>query len=142
MSRKGDCFDNACAESFISTLKNELVHHVQFKTRGRLARRSSSSSRCSTIDSGCIRRSGTCLPPSSNDATVWPKELSMKSGTAQVLPFASCAWIIRLMRETENPRRHSALRVAALAIGLNHTLVSGRPVQQEHYHARGQSCLG
>jgi putative transposase len=33
MSRKGDCFDNACAESFISTLKNELVHHVQFKTR-------------------------------------------------------------------------------------------------------------
>jgi putative transposase len=33
MSRKGDCFDNACAESFISTLKNELVHHLQFKTR-------------------------------------------------------------------------------------------------------------
>jgi putative transposase len=33
MSRKGDCFDNACAESFISTLKNELVHHVQFKSR-------------------------------------------------------------------------------------------------------------
>ncbi len=33
MSRKGDCFDNACAESFISTLKNELVHHLQFRTR-------------------------------------------------------------------------------------------------------------
>ena len=33
MSRKSDCLDNACAESFISTLKNELVHHVQFKTR-------------------------------------------------------------------------------------------------------------
>ena len=33
MSRKGDCFDNACAESFFSTLKNELIHHVQFKTR-------------------------------------------------------------------------------------------------------------
>ena len=33
MSRKGDCFDNACAESFISTLKNELVYHVRFKTR-------------------------------------------------------------------------------------------------------------
>ena len=33
MSRKGDCFDNTCAESFISTLKNEFVHHVQFKTR-------------------------------------------------------------------------------------------------------------
>ena len=33
MSRKGDCFDNACAESFMSTLKNELTHHCVFKTR-------------------------------------------------------------------------------------------------------------
>jgi transposase InsO family protein len=33
MSRKGDCFDNACAESFFSTLKNELVHHTTFHTR-------------------------------------------------------------------------------------------------------------
>ena len=33
MSRKGDCFDNACAESFFSTLKNELVHHHTFHTR-------------------------------------------------------------------------------------------------------------
>lgn len=27
MSRKGNCYDNAVAESFFSTLKNELVHH-------------------------------------------------------------------------------------------------------------------
>lgn len=33
MSRKGDCFDNACAESFISSLKNELTHHLRFRTR-------------------------------------------------------------------------------------------------------------
>lgn len=33
MSRKGDCFDNACAESFFSTLKNELVHHHTFQSR-------------------------------------------------------------------------------------------------------------
>lgn len=33
MSRKGDCFDNACAESFFSTLKNELVHPGIFQTR-------------------------------------------------------------------------------------------------------------
>ena len=33
MSRKGDCFDYACAESFISTLKNELTHHLHFHTR-------------------------------------------------------------------------------------------------------------
>jgi transposase InsO family protein len=33
MSRKGDCFDNACAESFFSTLKNELIHHQTFQSR-------------------------------------------------------------------------------------------------------------
>ena len=32
MSRKGDLFDNACAESFFSTLKNELVHHHTFQS--------------------------------------------------------------------------------------------------------------
>ncbi len=33
MSRKGNCLDNAVAESFFSTLKNELVHHVVFENR-------------------------------------------------------------------------------------------------------------
>ena len=33
MSRKGDCFDNAVAESFFHTLKTELTHHMHFKTR-------------------------------------------------------------------------------------------------------------
>jgi len=33
MSRKGDCFDNAVAESFFATLKTELTHHHKFKTR-------------------------------------------------------------------------------------------------------------
>lgn len=33
MSRKGDCWDNAVAESFFATLKKELVHVVKFKTR-------------------------------------------------------------------------------------------------------------
>jgi transposase InsO family protein len=33
MSGKGDCWDNACAESFWSTLKTELVHHEQYATR-------------------------------------------------------------------------------------------------------------
>ena len=30
MSRKGNCFDNAVAESFFSNLKNELTHHTTF----------------------------------------------------------------------------------------------------------------
>ena len=33
MSRKGDCWDNAVAESFFHTLKVELVHRHRFKTR-------------------------------------------------------------------------------------------------------------
>jgi putative transposase len=33
MSRKGNCYDNAVAESFFSTLKNELIHHQTYQTR-------------------------------------------------------------------------------------------------------------
>ena len=33
MSRRGNCYDNAVAESFFSTLKNELVHDRTFQTR-------------------------------------------------------------------------------------------------------------
>lgn len=33
MSRRGNCHDNAVAESFFSTLKNELTHHIIYDTR-------------------------------------------------------------------------------------------------------------
>lgn len=33
MSRKGDCYDNAVAESFFSILKNELTWHHDFRSR-------------------------------------------------------------------------------------------------------------
>lgn len=33
MSRKGDCWDNAVAESFLHTLKVELVNRYRFRTR-------------------------------------------------------------------------------------------------------------
>lgn len=33
MSRKGDCWDNAVAESFFATLKKEYVYQTKFKTR-------------------------------------------------------------------------------------------------------------
>ena len=32
MSRTGNCYDNAVAESFFSTLKRELVHHHKYST--------------------------------------------------------------------------------------------------------------
>ena len=33
MSRKGNCWDNACVESFFGTLKKELVHDRRYATR-------------------------------------------------------------------------------------------------------------
>lgn len=33
MSRKGNCWDNACVESFFGTLKKELVHDRRYLTR-------------------------------------------------------------------------------------------------------------
>ena len=33
MSRKGNCYDNAFAESFFATLKKELVYRTDFKTK-------------------------------------------------------------------------------------------------------------
>lgn len=33
MSRPGNCYDNACAESFFGTLKAELVHREHYRTR-------------------------------------------------------------------------------------------------------------
>lgn len=33
MSRKGNCYDNACIESFFGTLKRELIYGNRFRTR-------------------------------------------------------------------------------------------------------------
>lgn len=39
MSKKGDCWDNAVAESFFHTLKVELIHRMKFKTRDEAKRK-------------------------------------------------------------------------------------------------------
>ncbi|CDI40546.1 Uncharacterized protein YuaL [Tepidanaerobacter acetatoxydans Re1] len=33
MSRKGNCYDNACAETFFLTIKCEILYHDRYKTR-------------------------------------------------------------------------------------------------------------
>lgn len=33
MSRKGNCWDNAVAESFFHTIKTEMIHQTKFETR-------------------------------------------------------------------------------------------------------------
>ena len=37
MSRKGDCWDNAVAESFFATIKGEMIDHEQYETRAEAA---------------------------------------------------------------------------------------------------------
>jgi transposase InsO family protein len=37
MSRKGDCWDNAVAESFFVTIKGEMIDHEQYETRAEAA---------------------------------------------------------------------------------------------------------
>ena len=39
MGSKGDCYDNAVAESFFATLKKELVHRRSWPTRRELTSR-------------------------------------------------------------------------------------------------------
>ena len=38
MSRKGNCFDNACAESFFSSLKKDVIYGNRFRTRSEARR--------------------------------------------------------------------------------------------------------
>jgi len=38
MSRRGNCWDNACVESFFGTLKRELVYHRHYATRDEATR--------------------------------------------------------------------------------------------------------
>ncbi len=38
MSRKGNCYDNACIESFHSVIKRELIHLETYATRARAKR--------------------------------------------------------------------------------------------------------
>jgi putative transposase len=66
MSRKGNCWDNAVAESFFATLKLELVYQSHWRTRTSHAAKSSNTSSCSTIGSAGIRPSATCVLMNSN----------------------------------------------------------------------------
>src|SRR5438445_13888754 len=62
MSRRGNCWDNAVAESFFATLKVELVHDAAWATRAAARAISSSTWSSSTMDSAVIRLSATSVP--------------------------------------------------------------------------------
>ncbi len=63
MSRSGNCYDNAMAESFNATIKAELVAQTHWATRAEARAAVFDGSPCSTIGSGVTAVSAT-EPPS------------------------------------------------------------------------------
>ena len=63
MGSKGDCYDNAVAESFFATLKKELVCRRSWPSRRSSRPRSSSTSRRSTTEPAGTPPSATSHPP-------------------------------------------------------------------------------
>ena len=61
MSRKGNCWDNAVAESFFHTLKTELIYLEDFDTHEQPRLRCLNTSKCSITASAVIRRMATSL---------------------------------------------------------------------------------
>ena len=70
MSRKGDCWDNAVAESFFHLLKTEVTYHCRWLTRPRTAA-SSSTSRSSTTAKGVTPPCTTYHP--TNSSSTYPQ---------------------------------------------------------------------
>lgn len=65
MGRTGSALDNAMAESFVSTLKAELVSRLEFPSRRAAKQRSSSTWKRSTTHAGCTRPWATGARPTS-----------------------------------------------------------------------------
>ena len=62
ISRRGNCWDKAVAESFFATLKKELVYQTRWSTWApRPAAQSSNTSNCSITAVGAIPHSAICV---------------------------------------------------------------------------------
>lgn len=86
MSRKGDCYDNAVAESFFSNLKNEMSWHRDFARRAEALRRgplSSITSRRFTTASALTSHSTMSARCNMKSKQLFLNQLSVKPGLAQ-----------------------------------------------------------
>ncbi len=68
MSRRGNCHDNAVAESFFLPLKRERIRRRTYKTREEAGRTCSITSRCSTTRCASTSGTGCCHRSSSTDS--------------------------------------------------------------------------
>jgi transposase InsO family protein len=83
MSRKGNCWDNACVERFFGTLKRELVHHRHMQPVTTRHGISLSTLRCSIIGSAVTRPSAITPRPSTKRRRQWLNQVSTKLGEGQ-----------------------------------------------------------
>jgi putative transposase len=70
MSRRGNCLDNAVAESFFSSLKKERIRNRIYKTRDLARRISSITLKCSTTGPGATVTSAASVRRPSNRPVV------------------------------------------------------------------------
>jgi putative transposase len=66
MSGRGNCHDNAVAESFFNQLKRERIRRRTYKRRGEARKDVSIISKCSTIQCASTLGTGCCHTSSSN----------------------------------------------------------------------------
>ena len=83
MSRRGNCYDNAVAEIFFSTLKTNWSMTRTSEHSIRLVEQSSNTLRCSITAIACISFWATNLPAIMKGCKLLLKPLSAKSGLPQ-----------------------------------------------------------
>lgn len=66
MRRRGNCHDNAVAESLFNPLKRERIRRRTIGPEKKQGRTCSITSKCSTTRSASMRGTGCCHPPSSD----------------------------------------------------------------------------
>lgn len=85
MSRRGNCHDNAVAESFFNLLKRERIRRRTYRTREEARKDVSTTSRCSTTPSVSTSGTGCCHPSSSNGSRKCNTRASTKLGAIQTI---------------------------------------------------------
>jgi putative transposase len=73
VSRKGECWDNAVAESFFATIKRELINDRAWPTRAGL-HQPSITSKAGTTPGGSIPPSATSAQPNTSQPTTGPPD--------------------------------------------------------------------
>ena len=87
MSRKGDCYDNAVAESFFSNLKNELTWDRDFKTRSAARSAIFEWIEVSITENGCTKLSTTSVRCGMKSRPLFLNHVSAETGMPQAGPI-------------------------------------------------------